>query len=74
METSDIRLHPSWNNFVYGTSASFVKDKKGGSRKIPESRPSDCAIAVLYFLISYPQYCITSSQNIAFAQENHSLV
>lgn len=28
----------------------------------------------VYFLISYPQYCITSSQNIAFAQENHSLV
>lgn len=28
----------------------------------------------VYFLISYPQYCMTSSQNIAFAQENHSLV
>ena len=28
----------------------------------------------VYFLISYPQYCITSSQNIAFAHENHSLV
>ena len=41
---------------------------------VQRTQPPLFFFVFLYFLISYPQYCMTSSQNIAFAQENHSLV
>ena len=51
-----------------------VDEKEEAVQRTTASSFLSFRFSFVYFLISYPQYCMTSSQNIAFAQENHSLV